>query len=43
MKPMKKQWTFEPAGSPISYCLQLMADDTYVKSLGPKHKKSNNA
>ncbi len=43
MKPSKKQWTFEPAGSPISYCLQLMADDTYQKSLAPKHKESNNA
>lgn len=43
MKQMKKQWTFEPPDSPISYCLQLMADDTYHKSLGPKHKKTNGA
>jgi hypothetical protein len=43
MKPRKKQWTFEPAGSPISYVLQLMADGTYEKLLGAKHKKSNNA
>ncbi len=41
LKPMKKQWTFEPAGSPISYYLQLMADDTYYKFLAPRHKKSN--
>jgi hypothetical protein len=43
MKFMKKQWTFEPASSPISYCLQLMADGTYQKSLAAKHKKRNNA
>ena len=43
VKPAKKQWTFEPDGSPISYCLQLMADDTYQKSLAPKHKKIKNA
>jgi hypothetical protein len=43
MKPIRKQWTFEPNGSPISYCLQLMADDTYLKSLAPKHKKGNDA
>jgi hypothetical protein len=43
MKSMKKQWTFEPSGSPISYCLQLMADDSYQKSLGAKHKKTNEA
>jgi hypothetical protein len=43
MKPTKKHWTFEPAGSPISYFLHLMADGTYVKSLGAKYKKSDNA
>jgi hypothetical protein len=43
MKPMKKQWTFEPGDSLISYCLQLMVDDTYCKSLAPKDKKSNTA
>lgn len=43
MKPVKKQWTFEPDGSLISYCLQLMTDGTYQKSLGPKHKQGNNA
>ena len=40
MKPVKRQWTFEPAGSPISYCLQLMADNTYQKSLSAKPKKT---
>jgi hypothetical protein len=39
MKQMKKQWTFEPPDSPISYGLQLSADDTYHKWLAPKHKK----
>lgn len=29
IKPMKKQWTFEPPSSRVSYCLQLMADGTY--------------
>ena len=43
VKPVKKQWTFEPDGSPISYFLQLMADETYQKSLAPKHKKIQNA
>ncbi len=39
-KKMKKQWTFEPPDSPISYCLQLSAEDTYHKSLAPKKKKT---
>jgi hypothetical protein len=43
MKPVKKQWTFEPPGSRISYCLQLMADGTYQKSLAAKHKQIKNA
>jgi hypothetical protein len=43
MKPMKKQWTFEPMGSSISYYLQLMADGTYHKCLTPRHKESKNA
>ncbi len=43
IKPVKKQWTFEPPNSRISYFLQLMADDTYRKSLGAKHKKTNEA
>ena len=41
MTPVKKQWTFEPPGSPISFCLQLMADDSYLKSLSPKPKRTN--
>jgi hypothetical protein len=43
VKPRKKQWTFEPAGSLISYSLQLMNDGTYLKSLGAKHKKIKDA
>lgn len=42
VKPVKKQWTFEPGDSPISYVLQLMADNTYQKSLGAKQKKIKN-
>jgi hypothetical protein len=43
IKPMKKQWTFEPPGSRVSYCLQLMADGTYQTSLSARHKQGKNA
>jgi len=43
IKPRKKQWTFEPDGSPISYYLTLMGDGSYEKSLAARHKKSDNA
>jgi len=40
LKPIEKQWMFEPADSPVSYCLQLMADGTYHKLLAPKNKEN---
>ncbi len=43
VKAAKKQWTFEPGDSPISFFLQLMADNAYQKSLARKHKKIKNA
>ena len=38
IRPRKKQWTFEPAGSRITYVLQLMADGKYETGLHARHK-----